>query len=173
MEGLNISPNLTTILTVIAVGVAVMVFQWRQNAAMEKRLREDRIESVKLLRSEIAAVAQSVETAKSELRGEIVAAEDRLRGEIAVVAQSIETAKSELRGEITATEDRLRGEITAVAQSVETAKSELRGEIADVSRRLERNDDNVRRLIQDVGVVQGAVLGVSIEREPREPAATT
>ena len=137
MEGFNVFPNLTTILTIIAVGVAVMVFQWRQNAAMERRLREDRMES-----------------------------EKRLHSEITTVAQSVETAKSELRGEITAAEDRLRGEITA-------AKSELRGEIAAVARRLERNDDNVRRLIQDVGVVQGAVLGVSIEREPREPAATT
>lgn len=148
MEGFNVSPNLTIILTVIGVGIAVMAFQWRQNVAMENRLREDRMESENRLRGEIAAVAQSVETAEDRLRGEITAAEDRLRGEI------------------TAAEDRLRGEITA-------AKSELRGEIANVSRRLERNDDNVRRLIQDVGVVQGAVLGVSIERETQEPAAAT
>ena len=147
----------------ITVGVPLAVFQWRQNAAMEKRLREDMRESDR------------------RLRGEIAASEDRLRGEIAAVAQSVETAKSELRGEIAASEDRLRGEIAAVAQSVETAKSELRGEIAAVAKaaeksdaginhRLDRNDDNVRRLIQDVGVVQGAVLGVSVETSPAETA---
>ena len=105
------------------------------------------------------------------------AMENRLRED----ARDLE---NRLREDMRESEDRLRDEIKAVAKSVETAKSELRTEIAalarsvergdsDLSHRMDRNDDKISRLIQDVGVVQGAVLGVSVEAVPREQPAGT
>ena len=105
------------------------------------------------------------------------AMENRLRED----ARDLE---NRLRGDMRESEDRLRDEIRAVAKLVETAKSELRAEIAalarsvekgdsDLSHRMDRNDDKISRLIQDVGVVQGAVLGVSVEAVPREQPAGT
>ena len=69
-----------------------------------------------------------------------------MRAEIRELARSVEKGDSEL------------------AESVETAKSEL-------NHRMDRMDDKISRLIQDVGVVQGAVLGVSVEAAPREQPA--
>ncbi len=86
------------------------------------------------------------------------AQENRLR-------EDMRDMEGRLRGEIVASEDRLRGEIKAVAESVETAKSEL-------NHQLDRTDDKVSRLIQDVGVVQGAVLGISVQAGSREPEPT-
>lgn len=77
----------------------------------------------------------------------------------------METAKSKLRTEAAAMEEQLRGDIAAVAQSVEAAKSEL-------NHRKNRTDDKISRLIQDVGVVQGAVIGVSVQAGSREPEPT-
>ena len=153
--------SLGIIVPMVALFLGLYYFLTKQMNAMENRLREDNRGTENRLRAEIKEVAESVETTKSELRAEI-----------AVVAQSVETAKSELRAEI-----------AVVAQSVETAKSELRTEIRDLARlmekgdsdlshRMDRMDDKISRLIQDVGVVQGAVLGVSVEAVPIEqPAA--
>ena len=146
--------SLVIIVPIGALVLGLYYFQSRQMIAMETRLRGDMRDS------------------ETRLREDMRDLETRLRGEITAVAQTVETAKSELRGEI-----------TAVAQSVEMAKSELRGEIAAVARlvekgdsnlghRLDRMDDKISRLIQDVGVVQGAVLGVSVEAGTREPAVT-
>ena len=176
--------SLVNLVPVAALVLGLYYFLTKQMNTMENRLREDSRESENRLRAETAVVAQSVETAKSELRTEIVSVEERLRSEIKVVAESVETAKSELRAEIVSAEERLRSEIKVVAESVETAKSELRAEIAalaksvekgdaDLSHRMDRTDDKISRLIQDVGVVQGAVLGVSVEAVPREQPAGT
>ena len=81
--------------------------------------------------------------------------ENRLRAEIKVVAVSVETAKSELRAEI-----------AALAKAVEKGDS-------DINHRIDRMDDKISHLIQDVGVVQGAVLGVSVEAGSRESAVTS
>ncbi len=91
---------------------------------------------------------------ETRLREDIRDSENRLRAEIRVVVDSVETAKTELRAEI-----------AALARSVEKGDSNL-------SHRLDRMDDKVSRLIQDVGVVQGAVLGVSVDAGTREPAVT-
>ena len=92
--------------------------------------------------------------------------ENRLRAEIKEVAESVETAKSELRTEIRELARLMEKGDSELAESVETAKSEL-------NHRMDRMDDKISRLIQDVGVVQGAVLGVSVEAGSREPAATS
>lgn len=138
--------SLATIIPTIALIMGLYYFLTKQMNAMEDRLRDDIRDVDDRLRADIKTVSDSVETAKSELRGEIA------------------TAKSELRAEIVAAEERLRGEIKMVAESVEKGNS-------DLSHRIDRMDDKVSRLIQDVGVVQGAVLGVSVETAPREQPA--
>lgn len=99
------------------------------------------------------------------------------------LTKQMNAMENHLREDMRDSENRLRAEIAVVDKSVETAKSELRAEIADLARlmekgnsnlshRMDRTDDKLSRLIQDVGVVQGAVLGVSVEAVPREqPAA--
>ena len=169
--------GLVNIVPVAALVLGVYYFLTKQMNAIEDRMREDRRESENRLRAEIKVVAESVETAKSELRAEIVASEDRLRAEIVAsedrlrseireLARLMEKGDSELAESVETAKTELRGEIAAVAQSVETAKSEL-------SHRMDRTDDKISRLIQDVGVVQGAVLGVSVEAVPREQPAGT
>jgi CRISPR/Cas system-associated protein Csm6 len=176
--------SLVIIVPIGALVLGMYYFQSKQMNAMknrlredtrdlENRLREDIRESEDRLRGEIKVVAESVETAKSELRAEIKVvaesvetAKSELRAEIKVVAESVETAKSELRAEIVAAEERLRAEIKVVAESVKKGD-------ADLSHRMDRNYDKISRLIQDVGVVQGAVLGVSVEAVPREQPAGT
>ena len=146
--------SLVIIVPIGALFLGLYYFQSKQSNAQENRLRED------------------MRDMEGRLRGEIVASEDRLRGEIKAVAESVETAKSQLRSEIKAVAEsvetaksQLRGEIKAVAESVETSKSEL-------NHQLDRTDDKVSRLIQDVGVVQGAVLGISVQAGSREPEPT-
>lgn len=109
---------------------------------------------------------KQINTLEDRLREDRRDSENRLRAEIKVVADSVETARSELRTEIAATEERLRAEITDFGRSVEKGDS-------DLSHRIDRMDDKISRLIQDVGVVQGAVLGVSVEPAPREQPAGT
>ena len=82
----------------------------------------------------------------SDLRDELTATETRLRGEIA-------TAETRLRDEIMATETRL-------IKGIEAANS-----------RIDETNAEIRILINDVGVVKGA-LGVSTQSREREPART-
>ena len=82
----------------LAWAITIMGFQWRQNVAMERRLRED----------------------SREL-------ESRLREE----SQGLE--------------------------------SRLRGDIQTLERRLETTDADVKTLIGEVGLIKGALLGVSDE----------
>ena len=103
---------------------------------------------------------------ENRLREDAKDSENRLRGEIKEVAESVEIAKSELRTEIRELARLMEKGDSELAESVETAKSEL-------SHRMDRMDDKISRLIQDVGVVQGAVLGVSVEAVPREQPAGT
>ena len=175
--------SLVNIVPVAALVLGLYYFLTKQMNAIEDRMREDRRESENRLRAEIKVVAESVETAKSELRAEIVASEDRLRSEIRELARLMEKGDSELAESVETAKSELRGEIAAVAQSVETAKSELRGEIAAVAQsvetakselghRMDRTDDKISQLIQDVGVVQGAVLGIPTRAGSREPEPT-
>ena len=151
-----------SLLIIIPIGALILglhYFHTKQMNALENRLREDIKDVDNRLRADIKTVADSVETAKSELRDEIATAKSELRDEIA-------TAKSELRTEIATAKSELRAEIANLAKTVEKGNS-------DLSHRMDRTDDKVGRLIQDVGVVQGAVLGVSVEAVPREPATTS
>ena len=132
MEGSTI----TLLVAILAMGITIMGFQWRQNAAMERWLREDSRELERRLRED-----------SREL-------ERRLREDINSVAESVESAKIELRSEIKAVEERLVGRIKTVEG------------------RLDITDSDVKILIGEVGLVKGAVLGVSAETNPREPAAT-
>ena len=90
--------------------------------------------------------------------------ESRLRIEIKEVAESVETAKSELRAEVRDLASMVEKGDSDLARIVEKGDS-------DLSHRMDRMDDKISRLIQDVGVVQGAVLGVSVEATPREQPA--
>ena len=160
--------SLAIIIPIAALVLGLHYFHTKQMNALEdrlreyakdseNRLREDMRESEDRLRDEIKAVAESVETAKFELRAEIAAVARSVEKGDSDLAESVETAKSELRTEI-----------AAVARSVETTRSEL-------NHRIDRVDDKVSRLIQDVGVVQGALLGVSVGEGSREqePAPTS
>ncbi len=96
----------------LTVGLPLAIFQWRQNLAMESRLRAE------------------IQSVKTDLEGDI------------------QSVKTDLEGDIQAVERRLTD-------------------------RLNRTDDKVDRLIGEVGLVKGAVLGVPTETSPREPATTS
>ena len=110
----------TIILVVIGMGITIMGFQWRQNVAMERRLRRD---------------------------AEIL--ERRLRED----SQGLETR---LREDIEASERRLR-------EDSETLERRLREDNRTLERRLETTDADVKTLIREVGLIKGALLGVSDE----------
>ena len=95
----------TIILVVIGMGITIMAFQWRQNVAMEKRLRGDN---------------QALE-------------------------RRIETTESRLRRDNQELEERLRGDNQALERRIETIEAD------------------VKTLIGEVGLVKGALLGVSDE----------
>ena len=127
------------------VGLPLAIFQWRQNLAMENRLRAE-IKSVKVdLEGDIKSV-------KSDLEGDIKSVKSDLEGDI----QSI---KSDLEGSIQSVKSDLEGDIQAVERRL--------------TDRLNRTDDKVDYLIGEVGLVKGAVLGVPTETSPREPATTS
>ncbi|MXY20025.1 MAG: hypothetical protein F4Y49_01675 [Dehalococcoidia bacterium] len=151
--------SLTITIPIGALFLGLYYFMSKQMTAMENRLRGD-------IQSMDTRLSGDIRDLDTRLSSDIRDSENRLRGEIAMVAESVETAKSELHGEIATAKSELRGEIAAVAKAVEKGGS-------DLNHRMDRMDDKVSRLIQDVGVVQGAVLGVSIEAGSREPAATS
>ena len=107
----------------LTVGLPLAIFQWRQNLAMENRLRAE------------------IQSIKTDLEGDIQSVKTDLEGDI-------KSLKSDLEGNIQAVERRLTD-------------------------RLNRTDDKVDRLIGEVGLVKGAVLGVPTETSPREPATTS
>ena len=121
----------TIVLVVIGMGITIMGFQWRQNVAMEKRLRED---------------SQELER---RLRGDSQELEKRLRGD----SQGLE---SRLRENIRTLEMRLQ-------EDNQASESRLRGDIQTLERRLETTDADVKTLIGEVGLIKGALLGVSDE----------
>ncbi len=166
MEGFN-AGTITIVLSIFGTGILVMLFQWRQSGAMEKRLRDDIQRGEDRLRED----AKSLE---GRLREEIRESEDRLREDAKSLEgrlrEEIRESEDRLREDARATEDRLRGEIQVVAKSVERVEINL-------SHRLDRTDDTddtddtVNFLTQDIGVVQGALIGVSTETTTsREPA---
>ena len=95
---------------------------------------------------------------EERLREDMGGVENRLREDIARV-------ENRLQKDMRESEERLRSEIQAVANSVERVEVSL-------NHRLDRTDDKVNALTQAVGVVQGALIGVSVETGSREPAAT-
>ena len=174
MEGFN-AGTITIVLSIFGTGILVMLFQWRQSGAMEKRLRddiqrgEDRLrEDAKGLEDRLREDAKGLE---GRLREEIRESEDRLREDAKSLEgrlrEEIRESEDRLREDARATEGRLRGEIQVVAKSVERVEINL-------SHRLDRTDDTddkVNFLTQDIGVVQGALIGVSTETmTSREPA---
>ena len=163
MDGLD-GNTITIIVTMLAVSLGLYYFLSKQVAAAEKRLRDE----ISDVRGEIAAV-------ETQLRDEIRESETRLRNEIRAV-------DTRLRDEITAVETRLRDEIreseTRLRGEIKESETRLRNEIRAVDTRLERSvEANTRRfdetsaetriLINDVGVVKGA-LGVSTQSRERE-----
>ena len=116
----------------LTVGLPLAVFQWRQNAALEKRL---------------TANAESVE--------------NRLRGDI-------QTVKDDLSDEIKAVENRLNRRIDEVEERLTSRIDEVEERLTS---RINTTDNNVIHLIGEVGLVKGAVLGISAEGAPREPVS--
>ena len=133
--------TITTIIAILAVSLGLYYFQSKQLAAAEKRLRGE----ISDIRGEI-----------SDIRGEITASETRLRDEI-------KASENRLRGEIEAAETRLRDEIRAV--DIRLDKS-----VEATNRRIDETNVEIRILINDVGVIKGA-LGVSTQSREREPVS--
>ena len=106
---------------------------------------------------QIAAVDKRMREDMSDLRDEIKASETHLRGEI-------EASETRLRDEIKDSETRLRDEITA-------SETRLEKSIEATNRRIDETNAEIRILINDVGMVKGA-LGVSTQSREREPATT-
>ena len=91
-----------------------------------------------------------------------VAMENRLR-------RDIRDSEERLRGEARELEERLTGEIKAVEERLTV---EIRAVEERLTRRIERTDDKVDALTGEVGLVKGAVLGISVEIPSRESAPT-
>ena len=127
----------------LTVGVPLAVFQWRQNAALDRRLSND------------------IKTVREDLSDEIRASENRLRGEI-------QTVKEDLSDEIRASENRLNRRIDEVENRLNRRIDEVEERLTG---RVNTTDNNVIHLIGEVGLVKGAVLGMSAESAPREPVA--
>ena len=96
---------------------------------------------------------------EKRLTANIESVENRLRTEIQTVKSDlgteIQTVKSDLGTEIKAVENRLNHRIDEVEERL--------------TKRISATDNNVIHLIGEVGLVKGAVLGISTEGTPREP----
>ena len=149
----------------LTVGVPLAVFQWRQNAALDRRLSND----IKTVKEELSDEIKSVEnrlrgemrTVKEDLSEDIKASENRLRGEI-------QTVKEGLSEDIKASENRLNHRIDEVEERLNHRIDEVEERLTN---RISATDNNVIHLIGEVGLVKGAVLGISAESAPREPVA--
>ncbi len=136
----------------LTVGLPLAIFQWRQNLAMESRLR-----------TEIKAVAESIDRTKRELEGDIEAVEKRLNDRIDRLDDKVERLVGE-------SEARLNERLNRSDDKVERLVGESE---ARLNSRIDRSDDKIDRLIGDVGLVKGAVIGLSAESGAREPVATS
>ena len=58
----------TIILVVIGMGITIMAFQWRQNVAMERRLRDDAQRSETRLREDNQALEIRIKTIDSDVK---------------------------------------------------------------------------------------------------------
>ncbi|MCY4652470.1 MAG: hypothetical protein OXC95_04815 [Dehalococcoidia bacterium] len=114
----------------LTVGVPLAIFQWRQNAALDRRLSNE------------------IKTVKEDLSDEIKASENRLN-------RRIDDVEDRLSADIKAVENRFNRRIDEVEERLTT--------------RINTTDNNVIHLIGEVGLVKGAVLGISTEGAPREP----
>ncbi len=153
-DGNMIDGSLVTIvLVVIGMGITIMGFQWRQNVAMEKRLREDSQELERRLRGD----SQELE---KRLREDSQGLESRLR-------EDNRTLETRLQEDSQGLESRLRENIRTLEMRLQednqASESRLRGDIQTLERRLETTDADVKTLIGEVGLIKGALLGVSDE----------
>lgn len=121
----------TITLVVIGMGITVMGFQWRQNVAMERRLRED------------------MRTSERRLREDMRTSERRLRED----SQGLE---ARLQEDSQGLEARLREDSHGL-------EARLREDSRTLERRLETTNADVKTLIGEVGLIKGALLGVSDE----------
>ena len=108
----------------LTVGVPLAIFQWRQNAALDRRHSNE------------------IKTVKEDLSDEIKASENRLN-------RRIDDLEDRLSADIKAVENRLNRRIDEVEERLTT--------------RINTADNNVIHLIGEVGLVKGAVLGISTE----------
>ena len=132
----------TIILVVIGMGITIMGFQWRQNVAMERRLRED------------------MRTSETRLRGDMQTSETRLREDSEVMErrlrEDMRTSETRLRGDMQTLEIRLR-------EDNQELEAHLREDNQALERRVETIEADVKTLIGEVGLIKGALLGVSDE----------
>ena len=107
----TVSQALVIILPIGALVVSLHFFQWRQNVAMENRLRQDIRDSEERSRNETKAVEE-------RLTGEIKAVEERLTGEIKAVEERLTV-------EIKAVEERLTRRIDRTDDKVDSLIGEV------------------------------------------------
>ena len=106
----------TIILVIIGMGITIMGFQWRQNVAMERRLRMD-----------------------------------------------MQTSERRLREDMQTSERHLREDNQTLERRLEMTESRLREDNQALERRVETIESDVKTLIGEVGLIKGALLGVSDE----------
>ncbi len=98
-----------------------------------------------------------------------------LSRQITAVEKRLREDMSDLRDEITASETRLRDEIktseTRLRDEIKASEVRLEKSVEATNRRIDDTNAEIRILINDVGVVKGA-LGVSTQSREREPVAT-
>ena len=87
----------TIILVVIGMGITIMAFQWRQNVAMEKRLREDMQTSETRLRGDNQALERRIETIEADVKtliGEVGLVKGALLGVSDEIPRSVSERES-------------------------------------------------------------------------------
>ena len=92
----SVGQELAIILPIGALVLSLHFFQWRQNVAIENRLKQDRRESDERLHNEIVAVEERLTNRLDRTDGKV----DSLIGEVglvkgAVLGISVETASRE------------------------------------------------------------------------------
>ena len=98
----------TIILVVIGIGITMMVFQWRQNVAMERRLRED------------------IRTSERRLREDIRTSERRSQGDNQALEKRLVTLEADVKtliGEVGLIKGALLGVSSETSRSVSERES--------------------------------------------------
>lgn len=92
--------TITILVSFFAMGIAIMVFQWRQNGALEKRLREDTKElreDFRELRSDFRELENRLGETEERLIERIDTLETRLSGRLDAIAPISRLSSEKIR----------------------------------------------------------------------------